>query len=225
MTHLPLDQIDFDPSQPRKFLGDENELASSMEKIGQLTPIMARRHGDRYVVVAGERRLRAAMTLGWKRIRAEVHDITQGDAFVLSVAENVGRKSLSPIEEAQAFRTILQRMTQAELGRRIGRDRSYISQKIRLLNLPECLQHFLETGQLTEGHLRQVFRLKGIYGADLMCKTMRGSETCSVPYDPYAIAQFFCCVRPEDQPPWLFFDSIDRIDRVRLVSRRGNSLY
>ena len=214
VTHLPLDQIDCDPCQPRKFFGAEDELTSSMNEVGQLSPITARRDGDRYVVVAGERRLRAARNLGWKHIRAEIHDVTREDGFVLSVAENVDRKSLSPMEEAQAFKVILQSMSQVELGRHIGRDRSYIAQKLRLLRLPECLQYFLQTSQLTEGHLRQVYRVKQIYGDGLMCKTMAGPLS-SVPCDPYAVAQFLGAMRPEDQPQWLFFNCIDCMDSVR----------
>lgn len=214
VTHVPLAQIDLDPGQPRKFFGDLDELASSMKKVGQLTPIMARRDGDRFVVIAGERRVRAAQSLGWRQIRVEVHDASPEDAFVLSVAENVDRQSLSPIEEAQAFKIILQRMTQRELGRHIGRDRSYVAQKLRLLRLPECLQHFLLTSQLTEGHLRQVCRIKEIYGDELMCKCVVGPQK-SVPYSPYAVAGFLCALSPEDQPQWLFFNCIDYMDSVR----------
>lgn len=157
-----LSVIDRDAGQPRQHFDEDalTGLVESMAVTGQVVPLLVRPDGDRYVIVHGERRWRAAQRLGWETIRAEVRDVTAEDARWLSLVENVQRQDLSPIEEAVAFRDRLaEGVTQAELGRRIGKSQSYVAQKLRLLQLPDEVQGALARRELTEGHGRQLLKL------------------------------------------------------------------
>jgi ParB family chromosome partitioning protein len=138
-----LSLIDADPEQPRKNFDPAgiDELAQSMAASGLAVPICVRPAGERFVIVHGERRWRAACQLGWHTIQAEVWDVSAEDAHWLSLIENVQRQDLSPIEEAHAYRVRLaDGITQEELGRRIGKSQSYVAQKVRLLKLPADVQ-------------------------------------------------------------------------------------
>ena len=166
-----LSLIDPDPDQPRKHFDADllAELARSVDSNGLAVPILVRPVGERFVIVHGERRYRAAQSLGWASIAAEVRDVTPDQAHWLSLVENVQRADLSPIEEAQAYQERLAGgLTQAALGERIGKSQSYIAHKLRLLELPGPIKSYLERGLLSEGHIRQVMRLRKVYGADLM---------------------------------------------------------
>ncbi|MCS3859618.1 ParB/RepB/Spo0J family partition protein [Salinibacter ruber] len=146
---IPLKNIAPDPEQPRKDFDETKieELAQSMAQQGQAVPITVRpankrlAGGDRtedYVIVAGERRWRAAQHLGWDRIRAEVREASVEESRWLALIENLQREALSPMEEARALRRLLHQddITQTELAKRIGKDQSYVSQKLRLLRVP-----------------------------------------------------------------------------------------
>jgi ParB/RepB/Spo0J family partition protein len=161
--------IDPDPEQPRKHFDEASiiELAQSIQANGLAVPILVRPVGDRFVIVHGERRYRAAKSLGWETIPAEVRDIDADTAQWLALVENVQRSDLSPIEEAQAYQARLaQGMTQTALAERIGKTQSYIAQKLRLLKLPDPVAYYLNVGAITEGHARQLLRLRDIYGED-----------------------------------------------------------
>ena len=151
---MKIELIHADPNQPRKYFDEEGirELSQSMEANGLAVPILVRPDDEGYLIVHGERRYRAAQLLGWEEIPAEVRELSIEEAGWLSLIENIQREDLSPIEEAQAYRIHLENMTQAELGERIGKDRSYISQKLRLLTLPPPIQYYLNTRSIREGH-------------------------------------------------------------------------
>ena len=156
--------VDPDPGQLRKHFDEDrlDELAQSMAANGLAIPILVRPGQDgRYVIVHGERRWRAAGRLGWEAIPAEVRDLTVEQARWLALVENIQRADLSPIEEAQAYQAALSDgMTQTELGKRIGKSQSYIAQKVRLLTLPRDVQEAVDSRQLSEGHARQLLRLR-----------------------------------------------------------------
>jgi ParB family chromosome partitioning protein len=157
---IPLILIDPDPAQARRIF-DVVELAASMAATGQAVPVLVRPVGDRFVLVHGERRLRAAQSLGWETIEAEVRDLTPEDARWLALVENVQRADLSPVEEAQAYQAVLATgVTQTELGRRLGKSQSYIATKLRFLALPDEVQRALDTGTINEGHAKQLLRLR-----------------------------------------------------------------
>lgn len=154
--------IDPDPDQPRKHFDEAGiqELAQSIKANGLAVPILLRPNGERFFIVHGERRWRAAQLLGWESIPAEVRDISQDEGRWLALVENVQRADLSPIEEAQAYQARLSEgLTQEQLGQRIGKTQSYIATKLRLLKLPDEIQQTIEAGQITEGHGKQLLRL------------------------------------------------------------------
>jgi ParB/RepB/Spo0J family partition protein len=154
--------IDPDPQQPRQVFEETAlaELAASMTANGLLQAIMVRPFGARYVVVHGERRLRAARSLGWLTIAAEVRDIAAEDAPWLALVENLQRADLSPIEEARAYQALITAgATQMEFGRRLGKGQSAIATKLRLLKLPEPVQGALHAGMLHEGAAKHLLRL------------------------------------------------------------------
>ena len=165
--------IDPDPEQPRKYFGADllAELGGSMAANGLAVPILVRPVGERFVIVHGERRYKAALSLGWAAIAAEVRDVTPDQARWLSLVENVQRADLSPIEEAQAYQERLAGgLTQAELGERIGKSQSYIAHKLRLLGLPEPVQAAIGAGAIAEGHARQLLRLKDTERQGELCE-------------------------------------------------------
>ena len=166
-----LSLIDPDPDQARKVFdaGRLDELAQSMAASGQAVPVLLRPGQDgRFLLVHGERRWRAAHLLGWETLRAEVQDLPPDQVRWLALVENLQRADLSPIEEAQAYQAALAGgLTQRALGQKVGKSQSYIAQKLRLLTLPEPLQFYLDRGALTEGHARQLLRLRNFYGPDL----------------------------------------------------------
>jgi ParB/RepB/Spo0J family partition protein len=160
--------IDPDPEQPRKVFDEVTlaELAESIAATGLAVPILLRPAPDgRFLIVHGERRWRAAQRLGWETIPAEVRELSPDEAHWLSLVENVQRSDLSPIEEAHAYQGRLEAgLTQEALARRLGKDRTYIAQKLRLLTLPLPLQYYLSHRALGEGHARQLLRIRGLYG-------------------------------------------------------------
>ena len=160
---ITLSLIDRDEEQPRQHFDDGKiaELAQSMDAQGLIIPILVRPAGDRFVLVHGERRWRAAQSLSWETIPAEVRELDASEARWLVLIENIQREDLSPLEEARAYKAHLASgITQTALGQRIGKSQSYIAQKLRLLKLSEDVQSALATGDITEGHARQLLRLK-----------------------------------------------------------------
>lgn len=171
---IPLIDIDPDPDQPRQHFDAAalQELADSMTATGQAVPITVKPAGDRFVIVTGERRWRAAQLLGWSTIRADVQDIDAATAQWQTLVENIQRAGLTPIEEAHAFQRLVDAgHTQTEIARRIGKTQSYVAQKIRLLRLPAGVQEMLDAGRpsvpemlnagrLSEGHGRQLLRVR-----------------------------------------------------------------
>jgi len=158
--------IDPDPDQPRQRFDPAalEELATSIRNNGLAVPILLRPAGDRYVIVHGERRWRATKQLGHTSIAAEVRDLDPEEARWLQLVENITRDDLGPLEEARAYRAALQGdLTQQQLADRIGKTRTYIAQKLRLLKLTAPLTLLLDEGALTEGHTRELLRIKGMY--------------------------------------------------------------
>jgi ParB family chromosome partitioning protein len=157
-TNLPLPLIDANPFQPRRTF-DPLELAALVQSIqqhGLIQPIVARRVGDRYQLVAGERRLRAAQEAGLAEVPARVIEADDQQVFELAIVENLQRTDLNAIEKARAFRDYIERFgsTQDELAIRLSLDRSTVSNFIRLLDLPTAIQQTVEAGKLSQGHAR-----------------------------------------------------------------------
>lgn len=163
LTEIPVGQIEPNPFQPRKAFDKPalDELAGSIKHSGMIQPVVVRRAGAGYQLIAGERRWRAARQAGLERIPAIIRDATDVETLELALVENLLREDLNPMEEAEAYQKLLSGFgwTQEELAQRVGRDRSSISNAIRLLRLPEPIQADLRAGRLTMGHARALLSL------------------------------------------------------------------
>ena len=136
---IPISLIDADPEQPRKHFDQAaiSELAQSMAANGLAVPILVRPVGDRFTIVHGERRWRAATSLDWETIPADVRTLAPEEARWISLVENIQRADLSPIEEARAYQERLATgLTQEQLGQRLGKTQSHVATKLRYLKLP-----------------------------------------------------------------------------------------
>lgn len=164
-SEIPLDRIHPNPRQPRKRFdpGSLAELTQSIRTSGVIQPIVVRRAGDGYELIAGERRWRAAKEAGLERIPAVVRDATNVQSLEIALVENLLREDLNPLEAAEGYRHLLADFgwTQEELGQRIGKDRSSIANALRLLKLPDPIQDDLRSGRLTMGHALSLLSLTG----------------------------------------------------------------
>ncbi len=155
---LPVSQLSGNPKQPRTVFDDEAlaELAKSIKSVGLVQPVVVRRRGDRYELVAGERRWRAARLAGLEKIPAIIRRAGDAESLELALIENISREDLNPIDTARAY-AILQEdfgATQEELAGKLGRSRSAVANTLRLLDLPDEVQDLIEKGKLSEGHGR-----------------------------------------------------------------------
>jgi len=157
-TLLRITEIDPNPFQPRRTF-DPLELAGMAQSIrqhGVLQPIVTRRVGERFQLIAGERRLRAAQEAGLAEVPARIIEADDQQVFELAIVENLQRTDLNAIEKARAFRDYIDRFfsTQDDLATRLGVDRSTVSNFVRLLDLPPAIQQAVEAGKLSQGHAR-----------------------------------------------------------------------
>lgn len=152
------------PAQPRRKFGSEDicALADSIRENGLLQPVIIRRSGSDYILIAGERRLRAAKLAGLREIPAVLTDHTSGDSAALAIIENLQRKDLSVFEEAFAICALIKEwgLTQEEAAKRLGMSQSAVANKLRLLRLTPSEQRFIEEHELSERHARAVIRLE-----------------------------------------------------------------
>ena len=163
VLRIPIELIRPDSRQPRQDIDDAAlaELASSIAQQGLLQPVLVRREGNKYRLIAGERRWRAAQKAGLKEIPALVRDAGESEAFELALVENLQREDLSPLEEAEGFRRLLdeRKWTQEQVADRVGKERSTVANALRLLALPEEVKKLLREGQLEMGHARALLGL------------------------------------------------------------------
>lgn len=162
-NELAIALVDPNPWQPRTVLGDTDlaELTASVEEHGLVQPIVVRRRGDRYQLIAGQRRLAAAKKLGWTQVAARVLDVEDRQMAEIAIVENLQRRDLDPLEKAASFKQYLASWgcTQEELAKRLSIDRSHVANLIRLLELPEGVQAKLRAGKLSMGHARALLPL------------------------------------------------------------------
>ena len=171
---VAVELIDSGPSQPRTHFDEASleRLADSIRSHGVVQPILVRRRGERYELIAGERRWRAAKIAGLPKIPVVVKEIPDEDLLEIALIENIQREDLNPIEEAQAYKKLIETvgLTQEALASRLGRDRSYITNYLRLLRLPTDIQQLVQEGKLTTGHART---LLGLTHVDLQRRIAR----------------------------------------------------
>lgn len=159
MIELDTDLIEPNNFQPRTTFDEQRleELAQSIKANGIIQPLLVRRTGnERYQLVAGERRWRAAQRAGLHRVPCVVKEIPEDKMLELALIENIQRQELNAIEEAHAYKRLIETLglTQEMVAQRVGRDRTFITNYLRLLRLPEDIQHLVEAEQLSMGHAR-----------------------------------------------------------------------
>ena len=164
LFQVDIDLIDPSPYQPRtRFREDAlEELARSIRSSGIVQPLLARRIGGRYQLIAGERRWRAAQRAGLGRVPVIVHNVPEETALEMTLVENLQREDLNPIEQAHAFQRLTDEfnLTQEQVAERTGKDRATIANAVRLLNLEEPIQELLEEGRLSAGHGRALLAIE-----------------------------------------------------------------
>ena len=160
---IKISMIEAGKHQPRKHFDQAriDELAESIRQNGLIQPIVVARRGERYEVIVGERRLRAAELAGLREIPAYIKDLSGERALEIALIENIQREDLNPIEEAAAYRMILEReqITQEELSERVGKSRSYIANMVRLLDLPKKIQEHVSRGTISVGQAKAILSL------------------------------------------------------------------
>ena len=171
---LSISEIVRNPNQPRKTFDEDKlaELADSIRQNGVLQPILVRRKGQKYEIVAGERRYQASKLAGLKEIPAVVREIDDDKVFQLALIENLQRSDLSPIEEAKGYKQLLtsRSLTQEELAKILSTSRSAIANTLRLMDLPVEVQHMMEQGLLTAGHARAILAVPSEEGRIKLAK-------------------------------------------------------
>jgi ParB family transcriptional regulator, chromosome partitioning protein len=163
LTQIHVYEIDHNPFQPRRDFDDAAiaELSQSLAEHGMIQPLVVRRVDSRYQLIAGERRLRAAIKAGWQQVPAQVREADDRQMCEVAIVENLQRKDLNALEKALSFQQYLERyhVTQEELAGRLKIDRSTIANLIRLLELPDEVQQSIRTGALSPGHARALLPL------------------------------------------------------------------
>ncbi len=162
---LPIASISPNPQQPRKIFEEDQleDLATSIKQHGIIQPliVIAAEGVDRYTLIAGERRLRAAKLAGLKDVPAIVRTASQQEQLEFAIIENVQREDLNPIERARAYQSLADQfsLTHEDIAQRVGKSRVTVTNTLRLLNLPVVVQQTLQSGEITEGHARSLLAL------------------------------------------------------------------
>ena len=211
IVDIDVELIKPNPDQPRTHFNEEEiqGLAESISSVGLIQPIIVRKLGSEYFVVAGERRLRATKLAGLKDIKAIVIEASEEQNLTLALIENIQRSDLDPIEEAKAYRMLINRfkLKQQDLAQKVGKDRATIANVLRLLNLPEDIQKGLSEGKISVGHAKvllsapedrqmelyqailsqglSVRAVEALLGADALEKDNDGREEKSTHKDPH----------------------------------------
>lgn len=163
IVFVALDDIIPNRFQPRLSFDEEalNELAKSIRQHGIIQPLVLRKIGNKYEIIAGERRYKASYIAGLTKVPAVIIDLNDNESAEVAIVENIQRKNLSPIEEAKSYKKLLDRgyLTQDELASRMGKTQGAISNKLRLLNLSQEVQDALLNNQISERHARSLLRL------------------------------------------------------------------
>src|SRR5205807_7554199 len=173
---VPIEQIAPNPLQPRKTFNETSieELARSVREHGIVQPLVVTRTGDdRYRLIAGERRLRAAERAGLQTVPAFIKELLkEGDALQIALIENIQREDLNPIEEAAAYHQLHDEfgLTQEEISRRVGKERSTVANFLRLMRLPDTVKKLLAGGQLSMGHARALLSIESAKRQELLAE-------------------------------------------------------
>ncbi len=174
VMNVPIEDVRPNRQQPRKSFDDATllELSDSIKTHGLMQPVLVRQRGNGFEIIAGERRWRACQKAGLKVIEVVVRDLAEAEVFEWALIENIQREDLNPIEEAEAYRRLLDstKMTQEQLALRVAKDRSTVANALRLLKLPEEVRRQVIAGVISMGHARALLSLES---ADHMIKMAR----------------------------------------------------
>lgn len=199
IIYLPINEILPNPDQPRKNFDPDGlkELAISIARYGVLQPLSVRRRGRSFELVAGERRLRASVLAGLQEVPCIILDIDVSDSSILALIENLQRRDLDFIEEAEGLNQLIRLygMSQEDIARRIGKSQSSVANKLRILKLPKDILYTIREAGLTERHARALLRLPG---NDLRAKAL---ETILHEHMNVAAAELYIEGLLEPQPP------------------------
>lgn len=215
------------PYQPRTSFPEQalEELASSIRQKGLIQPLLVRRNGDHFELIAGERRLRAAQLAGLRQVPIIVRDVGDEDSLELALIENLQRENLNPLEEAKAFQRLGDEfgLTQEEIASRVGKRRSTVANAVRLLSLPAAVQEKIEAGAISAGHARA---LLGLASADKQEDLARAvAENRLSVRDTERVVQRETASSPIDPDCQAMEDELTRSfgTRVRIKQSRGGS--
>jgi len=160
VEHVPISQLRPNPNQPRKDFNPDSlaELAQSIKQKGIIQPVLVEDTGDGFLMIAGERRYRAAQMAGLTEIPVLVREFSDDDKLEIALIENLQREDLNPIEEAIAYKRLLDEkgLNQDEVADRVGKNRSTVANSLRLLKLPQDMQNSLAKGEISAGHARAI---------------------------------------------------------------------
>ncbi len=160
----PIEELRPHAKQPRKTFDDARleELAASIREKGIIQPLVIRRQGEHYQIIAGERRWRAAQKAGLREVPVVIQDVSEDWALEMALIENIQREDLNPLEEADAYRNLIDtfQLTQEVVAKRVGKDRSTVANSLRLLRLPDKVRDDLGQGRLSMGHARALLALE-----------------------------------------------------------------
>jgi len=177
---LPISQISSNPQQPRTRFNEDTiaELAESISSVGLVQPLIVRRHGDAYELIAGERRWRAARRAGVETVPVIVRETGDAESLEMALVENINREDLNPIDTARAYAMLQDDfgITQEKLAKKLGRSRSAVANTLRLLELPDEIQALLESGKLAEGHGRALLSLQDRQKMKRLAKKISGRQ-------------------------------------------------
>jgi ParB family transcriptional regulator, chromosome partitioning protein len=158
---IPIEQIDPNPDQPRQVMGDLSELIASIAEKGILEPLLVRQRGERFQIIAGERRYQAAIQVGLRELPAIIRDADEAETLELALIENLQRKDLTPFEEAEALQGLADRCgyTHEDLARKLGKSRSSVTESLALAAMPEDIRHLCRLADISsKSVLLQVVR-------------------------------------------------------------------
>ncbi len=229
LLEIDIDLIDPNSAQPRTNFNEErlNELAQSIRSNGIVQPLLVRRRGARYQLIAGERRWRAAQRAGLQRVPAVVRDIPDDKLLELALIENIQRQELNAIEEAHAYKRLIETLglTQETVAQRVGRDRSFVTNYLRLLRLPEDIQRLVEEEKITMGHARA---LLGVDDSDIQRRIAQNviEQSLSVRDTERAIKRIIAGATPAaaTQAPATRDDANIRAAETKLRRRLGTQV-
>jgi len=238
IQHVALDKIVRNPAQPRTQFDQAtiHELASSIRERGVLQPVLVRPSGGAFQIVAGERRYLAAREAGLETIPAIVRQFTDREALLIALIENVQRENLNPMDEARAYYRLAMEygLPHDEIGQRVGRDRSTVSNILRFNNLPVEIQGLLETGSITPGHARALLSVSSEKAQGELAKSAaaHGWSVRDLEERVRRLATGKGSARPRKSPKRAFSAELMGLEddlmralgtRVRITRRRGGT--